>query len=127
MISRSSSANAAMMWSPRHLVGLIRVDVLRHRHQAHTERYQLLDALDRIGDAPAPSVQLPDKHCIESPLAGIARESVQLWPARFGSAPAGIDILGVDLPLTRGVVVAKLAELRLAVLVGSTLTYRPAP
>src|SRR5262245_55196185 len=96
----------------------MRVDVLCHCNESDAERHQFLDALDRVGDAPAPSVQLPNAYRIESSLARIGYEPVQLRPARLRAAPAGINILSVHSPLTRGGVVPKLPELHLAVLIG---------
>ena len=87
---------------PRHGVALVRVDVLRHGHEPDAERREFLDALDRVRHAPAPSVQLPDEHGIEAPLAGVGHEPVQLRPTGLGAAPSGIDVLAGDLPSSRG-------------------------
>ena len=85
--------------------------MLRHGQESDAERHQFLDALDRVGDASAPTVQFPAEHGIEPSLTRIGHESVQLRPAGLRAAPAGINIFGVNGPLTRGGVILKLAEI----------------
>jgi hypothetical protein len=38
----------------------------------------------------SPAVPLPHEHCTKAPLAGIADELVDLWPAGLGTTPAPV-------------------------------------
>lgn len=83
---------------PRHRIGVLGVEVLGDGDKTNTERNQFLNAFDGGGNAPPPSVQLPDQHRIDAASASVFEQSVQFWPRYGCAAPAGVQILIGDRP-----------------------------
>ena len=120
IISRSSSATAAKTCRRNRALGLFSsVSMfLRGRQETYSQRHQFLDAADAVGHAASPAVQFPYQDRVEAPQPGVPHEPVQLRPAGFGAAPAGVYILPTNLQPAACSVIAEFPQLHFATLVG---------
>lgn len=99
-------------------VALVRIDSLRHADEPHAVGVEGLHVLDQLRERSAKAVQFPDHNRVEMPEAGVCHESVQGRPIRFNSGNTFIRVLLMNIPLLACAVVAQLAKLHAAVLVG---------
>src|SRR5262249_15921086 len=58
-----------------------------------------------------------DQHGVKPALPGVLNQARQLRPVGLGHAPAGIDVLRMDGPLSRSGVIAQVVQLQFTVLV----------